>query len=190
MKVILIQDVKSLGKIGDEVLTSRGYAVNYLLVKKLAIYSTEENKAFIKIQKETLRQKSDAKKHFFSQICTKIANSTIKIVMQASKEGKLFGSVNSKRIAEELSNTSKEKISHSNINLKEPLKQTGIYNVGVFFSDEIQTNIQLVIGESEKIIDKILLSIPKDSDKKLKNTKTQHITSEISTSMTTPKKNN
>ncbi|MBF8247130.1 MAG: 50S ribosomal protein L9 [Rickettsia sp.] len=156
MDVILVKDVKSLGKIGDIVPVARGFALHYLIANKFAIYSTDQNKKIVQEKKNKLLKDDELEKSQLLQICTKIHNQNLQLVMQASKDGKLFGSVNAKKISLEISKIFSVEVNYLNIKLTEPIKQTGIHDIEIFFTDEIKANIKLFVAESESAIKKMV----------------------------------
>lgn len=129
MKVLLVSDVKSLGKRGDVVEVKNGFGLNFLLPEGLAVLATPEaikNKERLVAEMQA-EEASDAAA--FGEIYTKINAQTVTLSVQA-KDGKLFGSVTAKDIAEVLKTLSSEIVSDM-INLPKPLKTTGEHEVSV-----------------------------------------------------------
>ncbi len=102
MKVILNQDVKGQGKKGDLIEVSDGYARNFLLPKNLAKEATKENLNVMQGQKESQEYRKKKELEEANEIKAKIEEVTVKIKAKSGENGKLFGSVTSKEIAEEL----------------------------------------------------------------------------------------
>ena len=102
MKVILNQDVKGQGKKGDLINVSDGYARNFLLPKNLAKEATKENLNVMQGQKESQEYRKQKELEEAQELQKKIAELTVNIKAKAGENGKLFGSVTSKEIAEEL----------------------------------------------------------------------------------------
>jgi len=139
MEVILLNDVRSLGKEGETVKVKDGYARNYLIPRKLAmpyakgaikIVEEKQKKAALKLEKE----KKSAK-----EIAEKIKKLSLTISTEAGVEDVLFGSVTSEAIARALKQEGIE-VDKKNITLDEPIKKLGVYNVKVkLYTDVTET---------------------------------------------------
>lgn len=144
MKVILKKDVENLGKCWDIKNVAEGYARNYLLPKEIAIPATEKNIKMIDVFK--LQQEAKVKRaiHEKEQIKEKLEGLSLTINVKAGEDDKLFGSVTASNIAEALEkqgiNIDKKKIV-----LEEPLKELGIYNIGVKIGPELNAEIKVWI---------------------------------------------
>ena len=102
MKVILTQDVKNLGKKGEMVTTSDGYARNFLFPRKLATEANAQSMTELKNRENARQHKIDLETAAANDAAAKLKGKTIKITAKAGQNGKLFGSVTSKEIAEEV----------------------------------------------------------------------------------------
>ena len=125
MKVILLQNVKSLGKEGEIVNAKDGYATNFLFPKKLAIKASEEN---MNLLKDQIKQKEDQKileKKTAQDLYNKIHNKTFELKAKAGSGKRLFGSVTSKEIADEISIVCNVNIDKRKIELDENIKEQG-----------------------------------------------------------------
>lgn len=148
MKIILLEDIEKLGKVGDVVDVAPGYARNYLLVRKKALVSTPENvKRFehIKKKKESayLESKEEAE-----ELAGKLNDVSITAVVKASDSEKLYGSVNPSDIVSLLKEEGYD-IDRKKIIIEEPIKSLGVYNIGIKLHAEIQANVKLwVVSES------------------------------------------
>lgn len=100
MKVILVQDVKNLGKKGEMVSTSDGYARNFLFPRKLAVEANAQALTELKNRENSKQHQIDVEKAAANEAAAKIGGKTIKIIAKAGQNGKLFGSVTAKEIAE------------------------------------------------------------------------------------------
>ncbi|MCQ2471929.1 MAG: 50S ribosomal protein L9 [Clostridia bacterium] len=100
MKVILSQDVKNLGKKGEMVTTSDGYARNFLFPRKLAVEANAQAMTELKNREASQNHKIEVEKAAANEAASKIKGKTVKIIAKAGKNGKLFGSVTAKEIAE------------------------------------------------------------------------------------------
>ncbi|WP_341750524.1 50S ribosomal protein L9 [Candidatus Tisiphia endosymbiont of Sialis lutaria] len=149
MEVILIKPVRKLGKIAEILKVKRGFARNYLIPRKLAIRATEINKQFIETQKHDLEEKDLKIRSEAEAINNIISSKELVFIRQSSDDGRLFGSVNNKEIAESLSKTSSQLISHLNIILNKPIKSTGVFVVEVRLHADLSTNITVIVARSE-----------------------------------------
>ena len=100
MKVILTQDVKNLGKKGEMVNTSDGYARNFLFPRKLAVEANAQAMTELKNREASQNHKIEVEKAAANEAASKINGKTVKITAKAGQNGKLFGSVTAKEIAE------------------------------------------------------------------------------------------
>lgn len=127
MKVILQQEVKNLGKKGDIVEVSEGYARNFLFNKKLAISATEATVHLAKQQKSTQEHRAKQQKDEAIVLANQLSKVEITLFVRLGENGKLFGSIASKDVAEELLKQTKIDLDRRKIELKEPVKGVGIY---------------------------------------------------------------
>lgn len=129
MKVILKQDIKGVGKKNEVINASDGYARNFLFPKYLAVEATPENMQKLNSQNEAKQYKKDVEKEKAKEIAKKLENITLQIKVQAGENGKIFGSVSSKEISENLEKQYKISIDKKKIELKEPIKVLGARTV-------------------------------------------------------------
>lgn len=129
MKVILKQDIKGVGKKNEVINASDGYARNFLFPKNLAVEATPENMQKLNSQNEAKQYKKDVEKEKAKEIAKKLENITLQIKVQAGENGKIFGSVSSKEISENLEKQYKISIDKKKIELKEPIKVLGARTV-------------------------------------------------------------
>lgn len=147
MKVILQKNVKSLGNAGDVVEVNDGYARNYLLPKELAKPATEGNVKNLKKQKKAEEKKKQAEIQRAKDLAEKLENSPVEIETKAGEGGRLFGSVTSKEISEELEKQHQIKIDKRKIQLKEPIKSLGVTNVEVKVYPNITGTLKVHVKE-------------------------------------------
>lgn len=131
MKVILLEDVKGLGKKGEVVNASDGYARNFLFPKKLAIEATEGNMKTLKEQKKVQNLKKQQELEEAQKLAQRIDKITVHIKAKAGEGGKLFGSVTSKNVVDELKKQHKLSIDKRKLVLPEPIKELGAHNLEV-----------------------------------------------------------
>ena len=129
MKVILKQDIKGVGKKNEVINASDGYARNFLFPKNLAVEATPENMNKLNSQNEAKQYKKDVEKEKAQEIAKKLENIILQIKVQAGENGKIFGSVSSKEISENLEKQYKISIDKKKIELKEPIKVLGTRTV-------------------------------------------------------------
>ncbi|WP_341787344.1 50S ribosomal protein L9 [Rickettsia endosymbiont of Cantharis rufa] len=149
MEIILIKPVRKLGKIGDILRVADGFGRNYLLPQKLAIRATEPNKELIVKQKDEFEAKDKQIREEVEKINTLIKDQKLFFIRQTSDDGKLFGSVTNKEIAEKLSENVSYSIFHSNIILDKQIKSTGLYTVEIRLHAELNAIVTVIVARSE-----------------------------------------
>lgn len=147
MKVILLQDVKSVGKKGDVINAKDGYARNFLFPKKLAKEATEGNIKVLEEQKTSKKLKQDEELKQAKALGEKISNLTVKIVSKAGDNGKLFGSITSKDIANELNKQHKINIDKRKINMDGTIKTLGTTTVEVKVYPKVSGSLKVEVVE-------------------------------------------
>lgn len=145
MKVILMSDIKGVGKKDEVINASDGYARNYLLPKKLAVEANSENLGKLKGRNDSKQHKKDVEKAEAQEIANKLKNITLKIEVKAGENGKIFGGVSTKEISEQLEKQYNIKIDKKKIELKETIKNLGVFNVNVKLFEGIVGEIKLNI---------------------------------------------
>lgn len=131
MKVILNADIKGVGKKNDVINASDGYARNFLFPKKLAVPADIKNMSVLNAKKASEKYKKDVECEEAKKIQEKMKNIVVKVQTKAGENGKTFGSITSKEIAECLEKQCKIKVDKKKINLKEQIKSLGTYIVDV-----------------------------------------------------------
>ena len=150
MKVILIDALPKLGKIGDIVVVKNGYAKNFLIPNKKAICFTEENYKSFESKKHEFEQESIARLEGASKIKALTEGKNIIIIENASDDGRLYGSVNSSLIASKINELIGEKlVEKSAIFLNKPIKETGIYEAKLALHSELSISVKLVVSRTE-----------------------------------------
>ncbi len=145
MKVILKEDIKHLGKMGQIVNVADGYARNYLIPKGLVVEANEKNIRALEQEKRIIEEKAKKIRNTAHDIASRISSLTITIKSKAGEEGKLFGSITAMDIAEALQKEGIE-IDRKKILLDEPIKRLGSYTVNIKLHTDISAplNIQVV----------------------------------------------
>ena len=146
MKVLLLQDVKGQGKKDQIVDVSDGYARNFLFPKKLAVIA--DNKAINEVKnKEASKQyKIETEKAAAKEIAAKLAETVVKISVNAAADGRLYGSITSKDLAEVLAKQYGITVDKRKIVMPEPIKAYGTYNFDVRLYPEIVGKIKVTVG--------------------------------------------
>lgn len=145
MKVILKENIETLGHIGDIVKVAPGYARNYLLPKGFAVEATEKNAKALEHMKRQMAYKKSKVTEAAKQLLEKLEALTVEIVHQAGVEGKLFGSVTNMEIAAFLKNKGIE-IDRKIIALTEPIKQVGDYTIQIKLHPEVTANLKVTVS--------------------------------------------
>ncbi|MDR2569704.1 MAG: 50S ribosomal protein L9 [Oscillospiraceae bacterium] len=150
MKVILEQDVKGKGKKGELVNVSDGYARNYLLPRKLAVLASPENLTVMKRQEKERAKKTEADKAKATATAEKLGDVLVKISARGGGDGgKLFGSITTKEISEELSKQHGIEIEKNKIVQEDPIKTFGAYEVKCKLGFEITGIIHVHVIEGK-----------------------------------------
>ncbi|WP_130805413.1 50S ribosomal protein L9 [Senegalia massiliensis] len=147
MKVILLENVKGLGKKGDLVNAKDGHARNYLLPKKLAKEATDGNVKQLKEQKKAKKLKKQEEKEEALELKEKLSEIIVKIKSKAGEEGKLFGSVTTKDIATALRKQENIKIDKRKIVLDNNIKTLGTTIVKVKVYPEVTADLKVQVVE-------------------------------------------
>jgi len=144
MKVFLKEDVKSLGKIGDVVNVSDGYARNFLLPQKLAVEANTKNIKEFEHNKRTIQEKAAKVRDTNKALSDRISALTLTIRAKAGEEDRLFGSVTSMDIAEALKAEGFD-IDKKKIVLEEPIKRLGNFSAEVKVHHEISAAVKISV---------------------------------------------
>ena len=145
MKVILQQEVKKLGKKGDVIEVSEGYARNFLLPKKYAIEATAVNVNSVKLKKESEARKQQQAVDEAKLMAAQLSKIEVTIPVKIGDGGKLFGSVTGKDIADVLKEKNNIDIDRRKIELKEGIKAVGEYEAVFRVHPEITSKIKVHI---------------------------------------------
>lgn len=146
MKVILKDEVKNMGNMGQIVEVADGYARNYLVPRGLAVEANTKNIKSLEHQKRVIQEKSKKIRNQAQELSNKMTTMSLVIKAKAGEEGKLFGSVTTMDIAESLKNEGLE-IDKKKISLDEPIKRLGSYTVNIKVHPEVTTQVNLQVIE-------------------------------------------
>ena len=147
IELILLEDVASLGKIGDKVKVKDGYARNYLLPRKLAAKAAPGVLRALEAKKIALQAQYEENKNIATALAAKIAELTLTISVKADDEGKLFGSVNVPQILEALAAAGIE-LAKTAVALPEPIKALGDATVTIELHPEVKTTVKVSVVRS------------------------------------------
>ncbi|WP_313639761.1 50S ribosomal protein L9 [Paenibacillus sp. FSL K6-0276] len=147
MKVIFIKDVKGQGKKGQVKEVSEGYAANFLLPRGLVRPATEGNVKTLENQAAAEQRRKDNEKEEAQQLGKKIDELTLTMKAKAGEGGRLFGAITSKQIAETLASTQGISIDKRKIELGEPIRHMGVFQVSVKLHTEVKATLKVQVTE-------------------------------------------
>lgn len=142
MKVILINDVEKLGKIGDVVDVAVGFARNYLFPKNLAMKETKNSLKVLEERKKKRTRELEKERANFEELAKKISGTSFTIPVAAGEEDKLFGSVTAEDIVDVFLSENIQ-IDKKQLNIKEPIKKLGVYQIEVKLHPEIAATAKI-----------------------------------------------
>ncbi|WP_353893264.1 50S ribosomal protein L9 [Proteinivorax hydrogeniformans] len=146
MKVILLKDDKKLGKKGEVKEVSEGYARNFLIPRGLVKEANQSNLKDLKEKQKIKEKKAEKEFNKAQQTAKKIENLKVEIAVKAGEGGRLFGSVTTKDIGNELSKKG-IKIDKRKVELKDPIKSLGSYQVEIKLHPKVSSTLHLKIVE-------------------------------------------
>ena len=145
MKVILLDNIKGVGKKDEIINASDGYARNYLLPRKLAVEANAENMAKLNNKKEAANYKKDLEKQNAEELAKKLKGIMLKIKVKAGENGKIFGGVTSKEISDNLKSQYNFDIDKKKIDLKETIKTLGEFNITIKLFEGVVANLKIQV---------------------------------------------
>lgn len=131
MKVILLDNIKGVGKKDEVINASDGYARNFLFPKKLAVEANSENMSKLKAKQDANEYKKSQEKEEAQKQAEKLKGILLKIAVKSGENGRIFGSITSKEIADSLKEQYKIEVDKKKIDLKEPIKTLGSFTVSI-----------------------------------------------------------
>ena len=150
MKVILLEQIQKLGSIGEIIDVKRGFARNYLIAQKKALFASKENVKEVEKLKTELSKKDQDKKNQAREISEKIKNKEFEIKKLSTENKELYGSVKPTEISKLLQEKEGITVNPSLIQPAKEIKSLGTYNVVLNLHSEIQTEIKIkVIAQEE-----------------------------------------
>ncbi len=148
MKIILLQDEKKLGKKGDIIEASEGYARNYILPKKIGVEATGKNMNDLKLQKANDDKVTQAIFDEAKALAEIIETKEVVVKIKAGEGGKTFGSVSSKEIVAACKEQNGIELDKKKVQLPEPLKSFGAYEVVVKLHPKVSAKLKVKVTEA------------------------------------------
>ena len=149
MKVILQQDVRGQGKKGQMVEVAEGYARNFLLPRKLAVAATAANMNTMKMQEKARKAEEARLKAEAEKTAEALKSAVVKLTAKAGANGKLFGAVTAKEVAEGLKEQYGIDLGKQKIVMEEPIKSYGTYELKAKLGFEISGTVYVVVAEEK-----------------------------------------
>lgn len=147
MEVILLQDVKTLGKKGQIVKINDGYARNYVLPKKLGLEATPQNLNDLKLANKRAEKEAAQELARAKELATKVEESPVTVYMKTGEGGKTFGTISTKEVAEAAKKQLGLEIDKKKMKLDEPIKTLGTYIVNVKLHKEVSAKLTVKVVE-------------------------------------------
>ena len=148
MQVVLLEDVKSLGKKGEIVKVNDGYAHNFILPKKLGVEATPKNHNELKLQKANAEKVAAQQLAEAKELAAKLESLSVTLKMKAGEGGRAFGSVSGKEIAKAISDQLGLEIDKKKLVLPEPIKTFGNHEVPVKLHRDVTGKLTVKVQEA------------------------------------------
>lgn len=148
MKVILLQDVKSLGKKGEVVNVSDGYARNMILPKKLGVETTGKNLNDLKLQNKHAEKVAQEQLEAAQALADEIKEKIVEVKIKAGEGGRTFGSISTKEISAAVKEQLNLDIDKKKMSLNDPIKALGTYEVAVKLHAKVTATLRVKVTEA------------------------------------------
>lgn len=145
MKVILLEDVKSIGKKGQILEVKEGYAHNFLLPNKKAVIADNVNLRKLNKENELKKQEKEKNKENAEKIANILKNEKIVFEKKAGHDGKLFGSITAKEISDALAKDKKILIDRKKIDVEHNISAVGEYTIKIKLSEGVIATLQIIV---------------------------------------------
>ncbi|MCL2719305.1 MAG: 50S ribosomal protein L9 [Lachnospiraceae bacterium] len=145
MKVILLQDVKSLGKKDEICEVNDGYARNYIIPKKLGIEATPKNLNDLKFKKAGIEKNAKELLESAKAVAETLLEKKVNISMKAGESGRLFGSISSKEIGQAYKDQCNIEIDKKKIQLAEPIRSFGIHQIPIKLHPQVTGTLTVIV---------------------------------------------
>ena len=146
MKVILLEDVKSVGKKGDLVELKEGYAKNFIIPKKLGVEATDANRNTLKLQKQNEERLAKEQLEAAKALAAELEQMTVNVEIKGGEGGRTFGSVSSKEIAKAVADQYGKEIDRKKIQLNEAIKTAGTHEVSVKLHPKVSACLKVHVA--------------------------------------------
>ena len=147
MKVILLEDVKSLGKKGQLVEVNAGYARNFILPKKLGIEATSKNINDLKLQKAHEDKVAAEQLAAAKVLAEELKNKSVELKMKVGEGGRTFGAISTKEIAAAAKEQLGYELDKKKISVDEPIKSLGVHNVKIKLHPQVTADLKVKVPE-------------------------------------------
>ena len=151
MKVILLENLRRIGSIGDVIDVKRGFARNFLIANKKALHASKENIREVEKIKSELSRKDNEKKHDAKKIAEKINKKEFNVKKLSTENNELYGSVKPTEISKIIYESSKIEVKPSMIQPIKEIKSIGKFKVKIFLHSEVEAEIVIIVNSSETI---------------------------------------
>ena len=146
MKVILLEDVKALGKKGDMVEVNNGYARNFILPKKLGVEATGKNVNDLKLQKAHQDKVAAEQLAAAKELSAQIAELSVEVKMKVGEGGKTFGAISTKEIAAAAKEQLNLELDKKKISVDEPIRSLGVHNVKIKLHPKVTATLKVKLS--------------------------------------------
>lgn len=150
MQVILLERVDNLGALGDVVSVKPGYARNYLIPNNKALRATKDNVAYFEARKKEIEKQNETKRKDAEKLAEKLKGANATLLRLASEDGQLYGSVNSRDIAEAVAAATKMDITRTMVVMNQNYKLLGLFPVTIALHPEVKVDVTINIARSEE----------------------------------------
>lgn len=147
MKVIFLKDVKGKGKKGEVKNVADGYAHNFLIKQGLAVEANNTSISTLEAQKKKAEKEAELELEEAKKLKGKLEEITVQLLAKSGEGGRLFGSITTKQIADELQKKNKIKIDKRKMELEEPIRSLGVTNVPVKLHTEVTATLKVHVKE-------------------------------------------
>ena len=151
MKVILLENLKKIGSIGEIIDVKRGFARNFLIANKKALYASKENISQVQKIKTELAKKDDEKKQSAKKLSEKINKKEFKVKKLSTENNELYGSVKPTEIAKIIYENENIEIKPSMIQPVQEIKSLGKFKVKIFLHSQVDAEITVIVESEETI---------------------------------------
>ena len=151
MKVILLENVKRIGSIGEVIEVKRGFARNFLIANKKALYASKENIKEVEKIKSELSKKDNEKKKAASEVAEQINGKEYSVKKLSTENNELYGSVKPTEISKLIQEKNKIEIKPSMIQPVEEIKSLGKFKVNIYLHSEVDAEITINVSSADTI---------------------------------------